>query len=96
MSSSRSGNCSTPAWLPLKSTLDKPSIAVSVALVLFRGYKLLLSPLFPGACRFVPSCSDYARDAFLLHGARRGTWLTLKRLSRCHPLCQGGYDPVPH
>ncbi|MQA30295.1 MAG: membrane protein insertion efficiency factor YidD [Luteitalea sp.] len=80
----------------MKSNSDRPSTAVSVALVLLRGYKLLLSPLFPGACRFVPSCSDYARDAYRQHGVWRGTWLALKRLSRCQPLCRGGYDPVPH
>jgi putative membrane protein insertion efficiency factor len=80
----------------LKPNSDRSSIAVSVALVLLRAYKLLVSPLFPGACRFVPSCSDYARDACIQHGVARGSWLTLKRLSRCHPLCEGGYDPVPH
>jgi len=57
-------------------------------------YKLLFSPLFPGACRFVPSCADYARDAVLQYGALRGGWLTLKRLSRCHPFGASGYDPV--
>jgi putative membrane protein insertion efficiency factor len=57
---------------------------------------LLLSPLFPGACRFVPSCSDYARDAFVQHGAWRGAHLAFKRLLRCQPFCKGGYDPVPH
>ncbi len=58
-------------------------------------YKWLLSPLVGGACRFVPSCSDYARDAIVEHGAVRGGWLVLRRLSRCHPLGAYGLDPVP-
>ena len=65
-----------------------------VALVLLRAYKILVSPMFPGACRFVPSCADYARDAIERFGALRGGWLAFKRLSRCHPFCAGGYDPV--
>jgi putative membrane protein insertion efficiency factor len=60
-----------------------------------RVYKLLISPFFAGSCRFVPSCSDYARDAVLEHGALRGTWLAVRRLGRCHPFARAGYDPVP-
>jgi len=59
------------------------------------GYKLLISPYFAGSCRFLPSCADYAREAVVRHGALRGTWLAARRLSRCHPLCAGGHDPVP-
>ena len=51
--------------------------------------------MFPGACRFVPSCSDYARAAVARYGALRGSWLAAKRLARCHPLCEGGFDPLP-
>ncbi|MDR0965749.1 MAG: membrane protein insertion efficiency factor YidD [Myxococcales bacterium] len=58
-------------------------------------YRLALSPLLPPACRFHPSCSAYALQAIELHGALRGSWLTLRRLLRCHPLCRGGFDPVP-
>jgi uncharacterized protein len=65
------------------------------AVGLLRLYKLLLSPLFAGSCRFVPSCSDYAREAILEYGAIRGTWLAARRLGRCHPLGSSGFDPVP-
>jgi putative membrane protein insertion efficiency factor len=62
---------------------------------LVRGYQVVLSPLLPSACRFYPSCSAYAVEALERHGAIRGSWLTLRRLARCHPFCPGGYDPVP-
>ena len=77
-----------------RQTAD-PSTGVRVALVLLRGYKLLISPLFTGSCRFLPSCSDYAAEAIRLYGVPHGCWLALKRLSRCHPFCAGGHDPVP-
>ncbi|MGE0448423.1 MAG: membrane protein insertion efficiency factor YidD [Vicinamibacterales bacterium] len=66
-----------------------------MALLLLRGYKLLISPLFTGSCRFAPSCSDYAAEAVANYGVARGVWLGAKRLVRCHPFCAGGYDPVP-
>ena len=72
-----------------------PSVGVKVALVLLRAYKLLISPLFTGSCRVLPSCSDYAAEAIRLYGVPYGSWLALKRLSRCHPFCAGGHDPVP-
>ena len=65
-------------------------------LVLLRLYKFLLSPLFPGACRYLPSCSEYASIAIREHGALKGAWLAAKRLSRCHPYGGSGLDPVPH
>ena len=71
------------------------SIQQRLALSLLVGYKLLISPLYSGACRFLPSCSDYAREAILRYGVLRGTWLTLRRLARCHPLGSSGFDPVP-
>jgi putative membrane protein insertion efficiency factor len=60
-----------------------------------RGYQLLVSPLLPPSCRFTPSCSQYAREAIMRHGAVRGTWLAARRLVRCHPFHPGGFDPVP-
>ena len=59
-----------------------------------RGYKRYLSPLLPPACRFVPSCSEYAMTAVEKHGAIKGLCLAAWRLLRCHPLSRGGYDPV--
>lgn len=60
-----------------------------------RGYRFLLSPLLPPACRFHPSCSRYAIEALELHGAWRGSYLAVRRLLRCHPFHAGGHDPVP-
>lgn len=58
-------------------------------------YRLLLSPWLGSACRFEPTCSAYSLQALQQHGAMAGTYLTLHRLVRCHPMCQGGRDPVP-
>jgi putative membrane protein insertion efficiency factor len=63
-------------------------------LALLRLYKAIISPLLPPACRFVPSCSDYACEAVNRYGALRGGWLSIRRLTRCHPFHPGGYDPV--
>ena len=65
------------------------------AILLLKGYKRFLSPLLPPACRFVPTCSEYAAEAIGKHGIVKGSALALWRLLRCHPLCRGGYDPVP-
>lgn len=65
------------------------------ALAFLRAYKVLISPLFAGACRFLPSCSDYAAEAVTRFGVVRGTLLAIRRLSRCHPLGTAGLDPVP-
>lgn len=61
---------------------------------LIRSYQLLLSPLFPPACRFTPTCSQYALEAISKYGALRGIYLGVRRLLRCHPFHPGGYDPV--
>jgi len=58
-------------------------------------YKVVLSPLFWGSCRFTPSCSHYMREAINIHGTLKGVYLGLRRLLRCNPLFRGGYDPVP-
>ena len=63
--------------------------------ILIRGYQLAISPLFGPRCRFYPSCSHYAIQAIDAHGALRGTWLTVRRIGRCHPYHPGGFDPVP-
>jgi len=62
---------------------------------LIRAYQVALSPLLGQNCRFYPSCSHYALEAVEEHGALRGAWLTVKRISRCHPWHEGGFDPVP-
>ncbi|MBI4388477.1 MAG: membrane protein insertion efficiency factor YidD [Candidatus Omnitrophica bacterium] len=61
---------------------------------LIRFYQILISPLFGSACRFYPSCSNYAAQAINEEGALRGLWLALKRLLRCHPFTPGGYEPI--
>lgn len=60
-----------------------------------KAYRLLLSPALGSSCRFEPTCSLYAIGALQTHGAWQGSYLTLKRIGRCHPWCQGGFDPVP-
>jgi uncharacterized protein len=60
-----------------------------------RGYQLVIRPALPAACRFSPSCSEYARLALIEHGFLGGLWLTVKRIGRCHPFHPGGYDPPP-
>ena len=62
---------------------------------LVRGYRLLLSPWIGSACRFEPTCSVYSLQALEQHGAAAGSYLTVRRLARCHPWCEGGLDPVP-
>lgn len=86
----------------MSSDLDSPDCEAPrsgglarVLLAGIEGYRLLLSPLLGGHCRFYPSCSVYAEEAISRHGARRGSRLTLGRLLRCHPFHRGGPDPVP-
>ena len=67
----------------------------AVLLFLLRVYRRVVSPALPAACRFYPSCSAYAETALLRHGAAKGSWLTARRLARCHPFHPGGIDPVP-
>jgi len=79
----------------------KPMLAAALRLPqtlligLVKGYRLLLSPWLGSACRFEPTCSAYSLEALQQHGAAVGSYLTLHRLARCHPWCEGGHDPVP-
>jgi uncharacterized protein len=62
---------------------------------IIRGYQLAISPMLGPRCRFYPSCSCYAHTAIERYGVLQGTWLALRRVLRCHPFREGGYDPVP-
>lgn len=66
----------------------------TVAIYILRTYKLLISPLLPPACRFTPTCPEYAAEAIAKYGFWKGSWMGFRRLLRCQPFCQGGYDPV--
>ncbi len=66
-----------------------------VVLALIQFYRRWISPALPPSCRFYPSCSEYMYQAIEKYGVRRGGWLGLRRLSRCHPWHPGGFDPVP-
>ena len=78
------------AWLAsLRRILAFPFI------LLIKFYQLCISPLKPPTCRFTPTCSQYALEAFRKYGPIKGFWLSLKRILRCHPLGGSGYDPVP-
>ncbi|HIF13945.1 MAG TPA: membrane protein insertion efficiency factor YidD [Bacteroidetes bacterium] len=63
--------------------------------MLIKAYKIMLSPYLPASCRYNPTCSSYGIEALTKHGTIKGGWLTLKRISRCHPWGDHGYDPVP-
>jgi len=66
-----------------------------LGMLLIRAYQAVLSPLFPPACRFTPTCSAYALTSVERYGLIKGGWLAAKRIGRCHPWSPGGYDPVP-
>jgi hypothetical protein len=66
-----------------------------LALASIRAYQRFISPALGDTCRFEPSCSHYTYEAIETHGVIKGSWLGIKRISRCHPLHPGGYDPVP-
>ncbi len=66
-----------------------------IAVGALRLYKKVISPMLPPACRFTPTCSEYAAEAIARYGLLRGGWMGLRRLLRCHPLNPGGHDPVP-
>ena len=79
---------------PLAARYTGPDMK-TVLIALIDAYRLLLSPFFGTQCRFLPTCSAYAREAIDIHGALKGSWLTLRRLSKCHPWHEGGIDNVP-
>lgn len=66
-----------------------------IAISFVRFYQIVISPLLGPRCRYFPTCSEYAIQAINCHGVRKGCWLAIKRLLKCHPLSAGGYDPVP-
>lgn len=77
---------------PRDVILRIPSLALRLAI---RGYQVAISPVLPPACRYYPTCSNYAIQAIEKYGALRGGWLAARRIGRCHPFAPGGYDPVP-
>lgn len=77
----------------LKGRLVK-SLGEFAVLQLLRGYKLAISPFLPAACRYLPTCSEYAMEAVERYGALRGGWMAFARIMRCHPFGGSGYDPV--
>lgn len=66
-----------------------------ILLAIIRFYQKAVSPMTPPTCRFHPTCSRYGLEAIETHGAWKGSWLTIKRISKCHPFHEGGFDPVP-
>jgi putative membrane protein insertion efficiency factor len=76
-------------------TARRPGLVARAMLAVIAAYSRRLSPLLGANCRYHPTCSSYARQAIVHHGAVKGGWLALRRLGRCHPFREGGYDPVP-
>ena len=70
-------------------------VATFPLLLLIRGYQLIISPLLGSNCRFMPTCSEYAMESFRSHGLIKGSYLTIKRIGKCHPWGGHGYDPIP-
>ena len=73
--------------------MEEPMKRLMLAIISF--YRRAISPHLPGACRYYPTCSQYAMTAIERYGALKGGWMGFKRILRCHPLHKGGYDPVP-
>jgi putative membrane protein insertion efficiency factor len=82
--------------LAIKKYLDIVLKLLAVPFILLiKIYQLLISPLFPSSCRYTPTCSHYTSEALKKYGLLKGSWLGIKRISRCHPWGGSGYDPVP-
>jgi putative membrane protein insertion efficiency factor len=79
----------------LHSSPRRVGVAACGLALLVHGYRLLLRPLIGNRCRFEPTCSTYALEALHCHGAAAGSYLAVRRLMRCHPWCEAGFDPVP-
>jgi putative membrane protein insertion efficiency factor len=86
---------SAAAAAPRDAALNRPDWKAQILLGAIGAYQGVLSPLTYSPCKFHPTCSRYAAEAIRTHGARRGAWLALRRLARCHPFGPGGFDPVP-
>jgi putative membrane protein insertion efficiency factor len=85
----------TPSSSSVLAPAARPGLAARVLLLSIEAYRLTLSPLLGGFCRFQPTCSRYADEAVRRHGAWRGATLAARRVLRCHPFRPGGFDPVP-
>ena len=72
-----------------------PLVPRNAAIAVLTAYRAVISPIYGDVCKYYPSCSAYGLDALRVHGALRGSWLIVRRLGRCHPWAQGGFDPVP-
>ena len=75
--------------------LKETSLIKKILISFIKFYRKYISPLKKPCCRFTPTCSEYALEAFERYGALKGLYLSIKRILRCHPFCEGGYDPVP-
>ena len=80
---------------PTTNSTNHRNPAQLIVLGLIRAYQKVLSPFFGQNCRYHPTCSRYTYEAIEIHGAVKGSWLGMRRIGRCHPFREGGYDPVP-
>ena len=84
-----------PAGIARRAIAALRRALLALLLAPVRAYRYAISPLLPASCRYFPSCSEYAIDALERHGPLAGSWLAVARVCRCHPLNEGGIDPVP-